>query len=334
MAVTLKDVAQAAGVSLATASRAFKEAELLAPKTRQRVMEAAVRVGYDVPPSSRSKTLALIVPDVANAVFAAWIKAVQDKAWPARHRVLVGDTNEDPARELELVESLGHAADGLIVCSPRSEGGRIKKAAAQTPLVVVNGHVSGAPCVLMDVRQGITQAVEHLQALGHRRLAYVPGPAASWANRARLGALSELTAERGLELTTASNQSANVHGGLAAAAAVVASGATAVVAYNDLVALGIQAGVRSMGYTCPGDLSIVGIDDLDVAAVSDPGLTSIRVAIDRSGALALEYVLDLLHGKSVDLRPLLLDSQLIVRGSTTAQGTQAVRSARDVLAAP
>lgn len=318
MAATLKHVAAAAGVSLATASRAFKEAELLAPKTRDRVLEAAITVGYDVPLSSRSKTIGVIVPDIANSVYAALIKSIQHSAWPGRHRMLLADTNEDPARELEIIESFGRTVDGLIICSPRSEGTAVTEAIGQRPAVVINGQVPGAISVLMDVRQGLRQAVEHLHALGHRSFVYVPGPAAAWANRTRFKALSELAAEWKMSLSTVGNHAASIQGGLAAAAAVTASGATAVVAYNDLVALGVESGIRSMGYSCPGDFSILGIDDLDIAAVSDPGLTSVRMAIAQSGALGLELILGLIDRKPQTQPQFLLESQLIVRRSTTA----------------
>lgn len=333
MTATLKDVAAAAGVSLATASRAFKEAELLAPKTRQRVLEAAFAVGYDVPLSSRSKTIGVLVPDIANTVYAALIKSIQNSAWPGRHRMLLADTNEDPAREIELVGNLGQSVDGLIICSPRSDGAAIQEAGGVAPLVVINGQVPGSISVLMDVRQGMRQAVEHLHALGHRKIVYVPGPATAWANRTRYRALSELAQEWDITVSSVGNQVASIQGGLAAAAAVTASGATAVVAYNDLVALGIESGLRTMGHNCPTDFSIVGIDDLDVAAVSDPGLTSVRVAIAQSGALGFELVMDLI-GRRVPAQPqFLLESQLIVRRSTATASTKDVNSGVPVGAA-
>jgi len=120
---------------------------------------------------------------------------------------------------------------------------------------------------------------------------------------------------------TVGNQNATVDGGLAAAASVVASGATAVIAYNDLVAIGMLAGARTLGYHCPEDISVVGIDDLDVAAAAEPGLTSVRVPIGRSGSLALELLLEQIAGKPSATEAVHLSSQLIVRGSTFAART-------------
>jgi DNA-binding LacI/PurR family transcriptional regulator len=318
VAVKLKDVAQEAGVSLATASRAFSSADLLAPHTRRRVMEAAQRVGYDVPTPNRVRTIAVLVPDVSNAVYAAMLKTIQEKTWPGRHRMFLADTGEDPGREIEFLQTLGQDADGVILCSPRSDPTSAAEAVGTTPLVVVNGEAEQAPVVLMDVEQGLRQATEHLQSLGHESLVYVPGPAASWANRTRSRILTELAAQRGLDLAVVGNQSADVHGGLAAAAAVAASGATAVVAYNDLVAMGVQAGIRALGYRCPDDISIVGIDNIDVAAASDPGLTTVKVDIEKSGSLSFSMVMDQIDGRPVQRDPVRLGSQLIVRGSTAA----------------
>lgn len=318
MVATLTDVAGIAGVSLATASRAFSDPDRLATETRERVLAAALGLQYEAPLPRGSRTFAVVVPDVANAVFAELICSIQDRAWHGRHRMILANTAEDSVREQEILQSFGRGVDGVILCSPRLPPAAIKAVIGSTPLVVINGETEFAPSVLMDVEEGIRQAVEHLYALGHRKIAFVPGPASSWANQRRLQCVAALAAKWNVELITVGNQSATVNGGLAAAAAVVSSGATAVIAYNDLIALGLQAGARGLGYHCPEDLSVVGIDDLDIAAASEPGLTSIRVAITRSGSLSLDLLLDQIAGKPVTEKAVHLTSQLIVRGSTFA----------------
>ena len=319
MAATLTEVANAAGVSLATASRAFNDPDRLAPATRDKVLRAASDLRYEAPaPRATRAMFAVVVPDVGNAVFALLLRSIQEQAWRGRHQMLLVDAAEDPAREREVLQTVGRSVDGVILCSPRLPSAAIAEARGSTNLVLVNGSSRGTPSVYMDVEQGMRQTVEHLEALGHRRLAFVPGPAGAWASARRLQCLSDLAAERGLELTTVGNQAASVNGGLAAAAAVVASGATAVVAYNDFVALGVRSGAAALGRRCPDDLSVVGIDDIDVAAASDPGMTSIQVAVERSGAVAVAILLDLVAGKPHPDEPVYLPSQLIVRGSTAA----------------
>ncbi|BAS18121.1 HTH-type transcriptional regulator MalR [Arthrobacter sp. Hiyo8] len=238
-----------------------------------------------------------------------------------RHRMVLADTSESSSRERAHLESFATGVDGIILCSPRLPSEQIHDLAGSAPLVVINGEAEHAARVLMEAGEGIRQAVEHLYALGHRKLAYIPGPASSWANSQRRAAITRFCADWGIELVTVGNQNATVDGGLAAAASVVASGATAVIAYNDLVAIGMLAGARTLGYHCPEDISVVGIDDLDIAAAAEPGLTSVRVPIDRSGALSLELLLEQMAGKPMATEAVHLSSQLIVRGSTFAART-------------
>lgn len=318
MPAKLTDVAKLAGVSLATASRAFSDPGRLASETRQKVVDAAVQLGYDVPGLSGSRTFGVVVPDISNAIFAALIKSIQDQAWHGRHRMVLADTSESSTRERDHLESFATGVDGIILCSPRLPSDQIHQLAGNTPLVVINGEADHAARVLMEAGEGLRQAVEHLHALGHRKIAYIPGPASSWANGQRQSAISRFCNDWGIELATVGNQNATVDGGLAAAASVVASGATAVIAYNDLVAIGMLAGARTLGYHCPEDISVVGIDDLDIAAAAEPGLTSVRVPIGRSGSLALELLLEQIAGKPTTTEAVHLSSQLIVRGSTFA----------------
>jgi LacI family transcriptional regulator len=319
----LSDVAKMAGVSLATASRAFGDPDRLAAATRDRVLAAAAEVGYQGGTVSE-RTFGVIVPDISNAVVAALVKSIQDRAWPDRHKMVLIDTNEEAARERE---ALLHARglDGIILCSPRLSSSEIGKSARNISLVIINGEAAGAASVLMEAGQGICQAVEHLAALGHRQLSFVPGPERAWANAQRIASVTEACARFGMGLSVVGNQAATVHGGTAAAASVAVTGATAVIAYNDLVALGLESGLRALGIRCPADVSIIGIDDLDVAAASDPGLTSVKVAIERSGSLAMELLLERMAGKATtgDVH---LDSQLIVRGSTATAKPRPISS--------
>lgn len=316
MGATLTEVAQAAGVSLATASRAFKAPERLAASTRARVLQAAADLKYDGHAVS-IRTFAIVVPDVSNPIFASLIAAIQEKAWAGRNHMLLYNTAEHPSIEAEVLRSLGPGVSGVILASPRMPADELEGAMGTTPLVVMNSGVKFCPSVLLDADTGLEQAFEHLGALGHHHLAYAPGPKSAWANQRREALVRESAQRWGMRLDVVGHQAASVDGGLAAAASVVASGATAVIAYNDLVALGVRAGARAMGKECPRDLSIVGIDDLDVAAVSEPSLTTVRLDITDGGARAYQILADMVAGKKVPLEPEHRPSQLIVRHSTT-----------------
>lgn len=321
MAATLTDVARRAGVSVATASRAFGEPDRLAAATRERVLVAASELGYANPQASTARrTIGVVFPDVANPVYATTLKAIQGQAWHGRHRTVVFDADEDPRREREQIER-ARELDGMLLCSPRLPDRDVLDLVGSTPCVIVNRLIEPLPSVLMDTEHGPTQAVEHLAALGHEHIAYASGPRGSWADVRRADAIARACERHGIRLTRLSHHAASIQGGRAAAAPASASGATAVVAYNDLVALGIEAGMSELGIVCPDDVSIVGIDDIDLAGAVTPGLTTVRMPIDRCGALAVDLLLQALTSGTAP-ETVTLNSQLIVRSSTAAPHTR------------
>lgn len=321
MRASLTEVAQRAGVSLSTASRAFGDPGRLAADTRERVLAAAQELGYEsARPNTPGRTIGIVVPDVANPVYASLLKSFHEQSWHGRHQIVLLDTNEDLHREREqLVRA--RALDGYVLCSPRTDAAEIAELAGDTPLVIINQQIAGHPCIVTDATQGLGQAVQHLAALGHTRLAYVRGPSHSWADAQRMRAIEDACAHDGVELWSSTNHAASIYGGQAAAAAVVASGATAVIGYNDLVALGVRAGSARLGRDCPSDLSIVGVDDLDIAAAAHPELTSVRLAIRRSASLAIEILERMMLGAE-EGEHVSLGSELIVRGSTSVPGAE------------
>lgn len=323
MAATLTHVAREAGVSLATASRAFSDPDRLADATLERVLSAASALGYVNPQAgAQEKTFGVLVPDVASPVYAMLLKGVHAQAWHGRHRPVLFDTDEDLHREREQI-ARARRLDGMLLCSPRLPSEEILSLVGDTPVVVVNRVVEGLPSVVMDTEHGPRQAVEHLAALGHGHIAYASGPRLSWADIRRGDAIALACDQMGIRLTRLSHQAASIQGGRAAAATVVASGATAVIAYNDLVALGIDAGIADLGRSCPDDLSIIGVDDIEMASVRRPGLTTVRLAIDRCGARGVEALLQTMAGAAPQ-DTASLDSQLIVRGSTAPPPASAV----------
>ncbi|MGI3228272.1 LacI family DNA-binding transcriptional regulator [Streptomyces sp. GTA36] len=202
------------------------------------------------------------------------------------------------------------------MCSPRLDAEDVLALCGDTPVVLVNRETTTADCVLADAGDGLRQTVEYLAALGHRHLAYVQGSQHSWSNSHRVD-LARVQAERvGLELEVLGWQSETVAGGTAAAAGVIASGASAVIAHNDLVALGVIAGARQLGVRVPDDLSVVGIDDMPLAATAYPALSTIAVPMDRAGALSLEMLSQAIADEHREPRTLRLPTQLVVRGST------------------
>lgn len=323
MAATLTDVAKRANVALSTASRAFSEPGRIGPETLRKIHTAAQELGYS-PPVARlveplatdATTVAVVVPDIANPVFGAFVKAAQAQGWHRGQTVVLADTDFQPDREREVITHLRGRVDGIVVCSPRLDAAEVVELCGRTPVVLVNREAVGADSIVADATDGLRQTIDHLAALGHRRLVYVQGSQRSWSNAHRVEIAAALAEATGLELKLLGWQAETVAGGMAAAASVVASGASAAIAHNDLVALGVMAGARGLGVRVPDDLSVVGIDDIPLAEVAYPPLTSVAVPSARAGAQSLDLLWRTLTGERRAPQTLRLPTQLVVRGST------------------
>lgn len=335
MAATLTDVAKRAGVALSTASRAFSDPDRVGPETLRKVLTVAQEMGYQPPvarlvepPSDDGTTIAVIVPDIANPVFAAFVKAAQSQGWYRRQTVVLSDTDLSSEREREVITHLRERVDGMVICSPRLDADHILDLCSRIPVVLVNREASGTDCVVADANDGLRQTIDYLAALGHRRIAYVQGSKLSWSNEHRVGIVRGLTAEAGLDLQILGCQAETVAGGTAAAASVVATGASAVITHNDLMALGVMSGARALGVRIPEDLSVVGIDDIPLAAITHPTLTTVAVPMARAGALSLELLERRLAGDRQTPRAVRLPTQLVVRNSTGSAAPESVHASQ------
>ncbi|MFI6325887.1 LacI family DNA-binding transcriptional regulator [Nonomuraea sp. NPDC050556] len=322
MAVTIRDVARESGVHVSTVSRTFSAPHLVNAETRTRVLAVAEGLGYRPNRAARALTtgrthnLGLIVADIANPFFPPLIKAAQAQARERDYHVFVADTDEDPLLEQELIETLSKQVDGVLLCSPRLSNRVIERLRAQVPFVVVNRRVKGLTTVLMDVGQGARAAIEHLTGLGHRRVALLTGPPGSWTSEEMHAAAT--SAASGLaELVVLGPNEPTVRGGTAAAGAVVASGVTGVLCYNDLVALGLIEGLRDLGRSVPDDLSVVGVDDSLPGRLNRPKLSTITMPTAAAGRMAVDLLLAAV-GQGEDAAPTLarLETDLVVREST------------------
>lgn len=323
MGATIRDVAQAAGVSPSTVSRALSMSELVNPATRERVRRAADRLGYQPNRAARglitgrTGNLGLIVPDLANPFFPSIVKGIQARARQLDYAVFLADTDEDTDAEPRLVRALAKQVDGMVLCSPRMSEAELTSISGETTLVMVNRRVGEVPAVTLDNAGGMRQALAHLSALHHRRVAWVGGPRASWSNRERRRALRVATAAGQMELVDVGNFAPQFEGGVAAADLVVAAGVTAVIAYNDLVALGLLSRLRMRGIAVPEQISVIGTDDIPLSGMSNPALTTVALPKEPAGRHAVDLLLALLEGTDTGTPPRReLPTQLLVRGST------------------
>ncbi|MET0492657.1 MAG: substrate-binding domain-containing protein, partial [Actinoplanes sp.] len=245
------------------------------------------------------------------------VKGIQARAREADHAVFLADTDEDPAAEIQLVRTLAKQVDGIVLCSPRMDERELRALAAEIPLVMLNRRVGRIPAVTFANGDGMRQAVTHLTSLGHRRIAYVAGPRASWSNRERLRGLRAATAGAGVELVELRGVQPRFDGGVAAADPVLATGVTAVIAYNDVIALGLLSRFNARGTAVPAAISVIGFDDIALAAMVHPSLTTVGLPMESCGRAGVDLLLGLLQNKerfATTRRE--LGTQLMVRAST------------------
>ncbi|BCJ56771.1 LacI family DNA-binding transcriptional regulator [Micromonospora endophytica] len=297
MPVTIRDVARASGVHISTVSRTFSAPHLVNPETRVRVLACAEDLGYRPNRAARAlitgrtHNIGLIIADIANPFFPPLIKAAESQARHRDYHVFVADTNEDAAAEEELVHALAKQVDGVLLCSPRMSNSLIEQLSREVPLVVVNRQLAGLPCVLMDVGQGARLAIEHLARLGHRQIALLAGPRGSWTSRELRRAAGAAARAAGAELTVLGPNPPTENGGLAQAEQVRRAGVTAVLAYNDLMAIGLLEGLDALGVGVPQEVSVVGVDDITLSRLTRPKLTTVATPTAAAGRTAVDMLL-------------------------------------------
>lgn len=327
MVVTVRDVARASGVSISTVSRALSDPSRVAAPTRDRVLAAAEHLGYERNRaaaglrSGRTGTLGVVVPDLENPYFASVVKGAQARSRDHGYGVFVVDVEEDASREADEVRALLARTDGVVVASPRSTDDDLAALIGERHgrAVLVNRNVPGVPSVTGDEAGGAGRALDHLRALGHRRIAYIGGPAGSWSDRNRRAGLRAAAERAGdVELLEVASVRPHVQGGYSAADLVPGARATAVVAYNDLVAIGIERRLLERGLAVPGDVSVVGFDDTFVASLAAAPLTSVGPDLRAVGAAAVELLVRRLKEPDAPVADVVQPVELVVRASTSA----------------
>jgi len=329
---TIDDVAARSGVSTATVSRVLSGSVPARPETRERVLAAARELDYRPSGVARAlkrretRTLGLLVTDITNPFYPQIVRAVEAAAHARGYGIVLANGGDDAARELEHLELLvERRVDGIVIASSlmtRRHAERLHRTAV--PVVLVNDTVAGSrlPTVTTAHRRGARLATEHLIGLGHRRIGHIGAPADQAASGQRRQGVRDALRSAGLGEPLIAIGDGGVAGGALATEALIGSDITGIVAYNDLTAIGALRALRRAGIGVPEAISVVGFDDIDLAAWTDPPLTTIRQPTDALGRWAVEHLADLLAGQAVDVAtaPVLLEAVLVVRGSTAAQG--------------
>ncbi|WP_426996870.1 LacI family DNA-binding transcriptional regulator [Pseudarthrobacter sp. N5] len=323
--IGIADVAIKAGVSHATVSRVMNGNFTVDVDIAARVRAAAAELKYQPNPVGRSlalgktDTIGIVVPDLANPTFQAILRGLSMAAAQDGYRVLIADSSEVPSEEAILAGEARRRCDGLVLCAPRMSDAELQEIAPSLqPLVLINrpAPAGSPPSLMVDYRQGIEDVAAHLRDLGHRKLLFLAGPPTSASNAQRLVGLAEFLADHpDTELQHLAGGS-SFEAGHEAADAVISSGATGVIAFNDLVAMGLLSGLHERGIRVPDDVSVTGFDDIPFARYTTPPLTTAAVPITDLGRQAWQRMLGLIRGEANPTSASTFQPQLEIRGST------------------
>lgn len=324
---TIADVAKVARVSLATVSRVMNGNTSVDPTLATRVRKAAEELQYSASPLARSlvlkrtQTIAVVIPDLGNPTFHEILRGISRAAGAESYHVLIADSAEDAEQEAVIATGARRRADGLILCAPRMSQDELEEVVqTSAPVVVVNREQPmQVSSVSVDYRTGLFEIAQHLYGLGHRSLLYLAGASASSSNDQRLAALEKFrTTHPDVRVRTVPC-GVGFRDGADAVETVQHSDASAVLAFNDLVAIGLMNALQSRGVRIPEDLSITGFDDIPFAAFATPSLTTAAVPAAALGEQAWLSMTRLLSSNmsspSASYRP-----TLIVRESTARPG--------------
>ena len=322
---TVVEVARRAGVSIASVSRVLNGIPAR-PDTEERVRSAVAELGYVPDATGRSLKLgrrlqiAFAVDALDNPVYAEMMRGVEAGLGGSGARLLVSSTGHDPADLLALVDSLSRGyADGLII-SPLRRTPELTAALVGAPVpVVIIGDLGNAPLdnVRTDSRQGVRLAYEHLRAGGRRRIAFVNGPTDTAPGRARIEGF-RAASDDGHAGPVVEVDDFTVAAGEQAWDRLRETGRSfdAVLAANDLLALGVMRGALNDGVAIPEQVAVTGIDDIAFARIFAPALTSVSLGAYERGRLAARLLLDRMASPAAPLQTLTVPPTLVVRAST------------------
>jgi LacI family transcriptional regulator len=316
-------VAARAGVSIATVSRVMAGSTSVNENMADRVRTAAAELGYRPNPAARGlasglhRTIGVVVPDITNPYFSHVMQAVSVGAAANDYRLVVGDSRLDPEEEPRIVANMTGQVDALVLIAPRMSRDDLKKvAAADVPSVMLNRIELGIdmPMVAVDNFAAMLELCQHLASLGHSRVVYLAGPEESWQNRERWRAVRQAKI-MGLQAELVETDG-TLESGHDVVERALAHEPTALIGFNDLVAIGAIARLRELGLGVPSDISVTGFDDSVLARFNVPALTTAKSPMDELGESGWQLLQAVLDGKDHDLDESLLAARVVLRASS------------------
>lgn len=333
MKTTIYDVAEKAGVSISTVSRVINNKGRISKKTKQKVMDVIASLGYQ--PSvlasaltgKRTRTIGLIIPDVANPFFAEVARRVEDRGRELGFNLLMCNTDNNPETEEMYLSLLKQkSVDGIIIGTTTRNHSVLKELLQeQMPVALIAQDI---PELMIDVVSvddylGGYQAASHLVELGHRHIAVMMGNLNRTSDRYRFQAFRQVLEDNGIALDErfVLQTDYSLEGGKRAALELLASAhkPTAIFACFDFLAIGIYQAAKELGLRIPEDLSVVGFDNTILASITDPPLTTVAQPIDEMGRQVMDLLLREIEGEKKTKQRVILPPELIIRQSTKAR---------------
>lgn len=326
--ITIEEVARLAGVSTATVSRVLSRPEVVRNQTREQVMAAIAKLDYQPDAaaralaSGRTHTVGCVIPTLDHAIFARSTQAMQTTLAQAGYQLLVASHEYDPVTEFELVRALQQRGVDALVLVGTDHAPRLWKAlsAWRKPTLLTWSCDPRLPSLGFDNEGAAQMAASHLLELGHRYIGVISGfTAHNDRAHSRIAGVRKSLTQAGLSLPAnfVTEQAFNLEGGRLGLRQLMRlrHKPTAIFCGNDLLAVGAMLEAERMGLDVPIDLSICGIDNLEISEAINPGLTTVSLPTQDLGRIAAQYMLSAISGEIIAAKSL-LPFELVVRGST------------------
>jgi LacI family transcriptional regulator len=328
---TMQDVADLVGVSKQTISAVINNKPGITDETRGRVLTAIDQLGYRIDQTARSlrtgrtHTIALVITDVSSPFLSKIAGVAEDYAFSAQYGLMLFNTRDDPEREIAYVNAiLQRSVDGVLFVSARGEHKAVELLnQAGVPLVALDRTPNDytGPSVTFNNQAAGRMAAEHLIGLGHQRIAHIAGPSFAHIAEERRAGFCQVLKEHGIPepVVEYAQGSWGIMQGYEAMQRLMARNQdfTAVFSAGDLMALGIMRALREHGREIPGDVSLISIDDIDMAAFVFPPLTTISQEIPEMARQGVELLLDIIHKEQPEQEKIIIQPRLVLRKSTT-----------------
>jgi LacI family transcriptional regulator, galactose operon repressor len=336
--VTLKDVAKYAGVSVTTVSNVVRDWPYISDEMRQKVQQAIEELGYSPHPiaqglrTGQTQVIGFILPNLSDPHFGRMASVAEDVAREHGYDLLVLNSHENEARQNECIQrATSRWVDGLLIVTvvhPQETSPGVSKALSNVsvPIVAVDRLPEGynGPSCLLDNFRAAQLAIEHLRGLGHERIAHLAGPRGAHPARERLNGYLQAAQGYGLayQRVAFAESSWGCSDGYTAMGEVLRDDRrpTAVFASNDRMAIGASLAIHEQGLRIPEDISLVGMDDIEVSEYMNPTLTTVRQPLEAIARAGIDLLLDLICDETPDSVHVQLEPNLMVRRSTAPAG--------------